>query len=112
MIPRPPRSTLFPYTTLFRSLLGDGDAVLGQAGAAIALGDDDVAPLRPERNLDGVRHDVHAAQECGAGFLVEQKLLGHGIPSFRGVTNELTDWGRLFVYVPRMPRTSSSFMMR
>src|SRR5688572_32667630 len=69
MIPRPPRSTLFPYTTLFRSLLGDGDAVLGQAGAAIALGDDDVAPLRPERNLDGVRHDVHAAQECGAGFL-------------------------------------------
>src|SRR2546428_10005509 len=24
MIRRPPRSTLFPYTTLFRSLLGDG----------------------------------------------------------------------------------------
>src|SRR5688572_31082509 len=26
MIRRPPRSTLFPYTTLFRSLLGSGDA--------------------------------------------------------------------------------------
>src|SRR5258708_21806435 len=26
MIRRPPRSTLFPYTTLFRSLLGDLDA--------------------------------------------------------------------------------------
>src|SRR2546430_15468591 len=25
MIRRPPRSTLFPYTTLFRSLLGRGD---------------------------------------------------------------------------------------
>src|SRR2546422_10707577 len=25
MIRRPPRSTLFPYTTLFRSLLGDDD---------------------------------------------------------------------------------------
>src|SRR5690349_23023034 len=24
MIPRPPRSTLFPYTTLFRSTLGSG----------------------------------------------------------------------------------------
>src|SRR5256885_8112287 len=40
MIRRPPRSTLFPYTTLFRSVLHDdahgpgGIAVLGQRGAA------------------------------------------------------------------------------
>src|SRR5438876_8124149 len=27
MIPRPPRSTLFPYTTLFRSRTGDPDRV-------------------------------------------------------------------------------------
>src|SRR5256885_4559872 len=27
MIRRPPRSTLFPYTTLFRSIAYDGDAV-------------------------------------------------------------------------------------
>src|SRR2546422_3440219 len=37
MIRRPPRSTLFPYTTLFRSLLvlaiGDGAELLGQAPA-------------------------------------------------------------------------------
>src|SRR5207302_6573444 len=61
------------------------------------LGEDDVPPLRTERHLDGVRHDVDAAQERGAGFLVEQKLLGHG-------------------YFPpecaRTPRMSSSFMMR
>src|SRR5260370_17116541 len=33
MIRRPPRSTLFPYTTLFRSLdqLADGPVALGQA---------------------------------------------------------------------------------
>src|SRR3712207_8725075 len=32
MIRRPPRSTLFPYTTLFRSkTLGDGIALLGDA---------------------------------------------------------------------------------
>src|SRR2546422_3893585 len=29
MIRRPPRSTLFPYTTLFRSLQEDGKALLG-----------------------------------------------------------------------------------
>src|SRR3712207_6942541 len=34
MIRRPPRSTLFPYTTLFRS----GDAFLLKAFAAIVLG--------------------------------------------------------------------------
>src|SRR5256885_10912962 len=30
MIRRPPRSTLFPYTTLFRSLAPDSDAVIYQ----------------------------------------------------------------------------------
>src|SRR5256886_6397059 len=29
MIRRPPRSTLFPYTTLFRSVVADGARVLG-----------------------------------------------------------------------------------
>src|SRR2546422_4742703 len=29
MIRRPPRSTLFPYTTLFRSVVGAGRAVVG-----------------------------------------------------------------------------------
>src|SRR5258707_8464659 len=32
MIRRPPRSTLFPYTTLFRSQLRVADATQGQAG--------------------------------------------------------------------------------
>src|SRR5256885_7615013 len=39
MIRRPPRSTLFPYTTLFRSLLVHGDgAARGQGHALGALG--------------------------------------------------------------------------
>src|SRR5947207_12552028 len=29
MIPRPPRSTLFPYTTLFRSKIAGGEALFG-----------------------------------------------------------------------------------
>src|SRR3712207_9300783 len=44
MIRRPPRSTLFPYTTLFRSLLLDGvdevDRRAAQVGAAHAVDDD------------------------------------------------------------------------
>src|SRR2546425_6768699 len=38
MIRRPPRSTLFPYTTLFRSLTEDADLrlCLGRAGRRIA----------------------------------------------------------------------------
>src|SRR2546422_5054713 len=37
MIRRPPRSTLFPYTTLFRSLLADPAQALGddRAGGAV-----------------------------------------------------------------------------
>src|SRR5437660_4540863 len=42
MIPRPPRSTLFPYTTLFRSHLAGGR--VGVAGQVVAL---DVLPARP-----------------------------------------------------------------
>src|SRR5256885_4583964 len=34
MIRRPPRSTLFPYTPLFRSLLGERDAELHRRGQA------------------------------------------------------------------------------
>src|SRR5690606_41756991 len=31
----PPRSTLFPYTTLFRSLFGDGDGVVPYESATL-----------------------------------------------------------------------------
>src|SRR3712207_9542995 len=37
MIRRPPRSTLFPYTTLFRSLLGGGAVAITQ-GTLAGLG--------------------------------------------------------------------------
>src|SRR3712207_7124384 len=69
MIRRPPRSTLFPYATLFRSLAGVGDLVvvggggerdqdrraagggeLGDAGRAGA-GNDEVRPGEPLGNV-------------------------------------------------------------
>src|SRR5438876_4749074 len=62
MIPRPPRSTLFPYTTLFRSPTGCGDVF----GAAV------VASLLAGANLDdalrlgtrmGARNVTHRGAE-------------------------------------------------
>src|SRR3712207_9048828 len=58
MIRRPPRSTLFPYTTLFRSLRGNArtayNPVLGQSwgfDATIKQGEQD--PAAAVRLLDG-----------------------------------------------------------
>src|SRR3989442_8115022 len=56
MIRRPPRSTLFPYTTLFRSLVGDHSRFLS--------GIDDRALLR--RFVD---HEVAVLDELAVGNL-------------------------------------------
>ena len=48
-------------------LLGDGHAVLGDRRRAEALLEHDVAALRTERRLDGVRQHIHAAQHARAG---------------------------------------------
>src|SRR2546426_7329375 len=51
MIRRPPRSTLFPYTTLFRSLGADFAVAIGVAGDTTVLTVHDVA-------AGGVRREV------------------------------------------------------
>src|SRR3712207_7768145 len=67
MIRRPPRSTLFPYTTLFRSAVrarGDGDldldladlALRAAVGAALVDGD----ALAHHLLLEGVERLLHA----------------------------------------------------
>src|SRR5260370_2249049 len=59
MIRRPPRSTLFPYTTLFRSLMVDErpESPLARAGTA---GDDQHRHALRERARDRVHHVVAA----------------------------------------------------
>ena len=49
-------------------LLGDGDAVLGDARSAEGLLDDDVTALGAEGHLDGIREDVDAAEHLLAGI--------------------------------------------
>src|SRR2546426_10505239 len=94
MIRRPPRSTLFPYTTLFRSLgagiIGDGpeieadwgtdvrplQAAIGEASrrrphgltrrqVAVVGGDVELAGAHPE--LQQPRIDVHERRAAGVG---------------------------------------------
>src|SRR5256885_7282337 len=52
MIRRPPRSTLFPYTTLFRSLLAAPGVNDCQSTASIA--DEDTMQVRVDSNIVGV----------------------------------------------------------
>src|SRR2546430_10909614 len=54
MIRRPPRSTLFPYTTLFRSPVVEAEAAREEAERRRDL--DDVAPADARRDV-AARHD-------------------------------------------------------
>src|SRR2546429_1441156 len=58
MIRRPPRSTLFPYATLFRSLVPAGVPLLPDADFVEELGE---ARLGAQRVGDGIHTKVHEA---------------------------------------------------
>src|SRR3712207_7272593 len=68
MIRRPPRSTLFPYTTLFRSVKDDGLA----AGKGVLVTDDRAAALAHGR----------AVLDAGHAVLVEEFLDGPEVSLF------------------------------
>jgi len=61
MIRRPPRSTLFPYTTLFRSGQKVWTSLAGQAGWAICLARTDPGAQPRHRGLTFFLVDMHAA---------------------------------------------------
>src|SRR3712207_8541659 len=63
MIRRPPRSTLFPYTTLFRSERGAGLGVLRPVVVLDGVGD----PQRHVRVRRGAGADEHTAAEVPVG---------------------------------------------
>src|SRR5258708_31551729 len=96
MIRRPPRSTLFPYTTLFRSLAGDG----GEAQWDLAV------QVQVRRNPDGGcrgEHDNRVAAvhprlpllwaagrrrwawwACGGWLVASHSVPGRAAPGFPG----------------------------
>src|SRR3712207_7309520 len=82
MIRRPPRSTLFPYTTLFRSrfpdlavvLLGDGPLreALEKRGAGLGVGG---AVRFPGHRADARRSEEHTSELQSRQYLVCRLLL-------------------------------------
>src|SRR5258708_14959640 len=75
MIRRPPRSTLFPYTTLFRSVLAQ--AVRALAGAEQATAPCERSALQPD-NADAVDHkrsEEHTSELQSPDHLVCRLLL-------------------------------------
>src|SRR5258708_27328117 len=85
MIRRPPRSTLFPYTTLFRSIArverGGGNLAAGQKVQLAVCGDLHIARLAAQRTLStngagsGVRSEEHTSELQSPDHLVCRLLL-------------------------------------
>src|SRR3712207_7256254 len=90
MIRRPPRSTLFPYTTLFRSGVGAAqllrDVGVGHRQALdVGLVDDGLVVRRPRRPVhapvevrvddDGLRSEEHTSELQSRQYLVCRLLL-------------------------------------
>src|SRR3712207_8510859 len=85
MIRRPPRSTLFPYTTLFRSVervIGRLDAQLSEERVAqlrvvmlTGVHEQSGCPSRPELGQDGGRSEEHTSELQSRQYLVCRLLL-------------------------------------
>src|SRR3712207_8160995 len=83
MIRRPPRSTLFPYTTLFRSSyrLPDGAAGAGQieftvtVDAANAIFEDNAVGTGETNNSAAVRSEEHTSELQSRQYIVCRLLL-------------------------------------
>src|SRR2546425_5144264 len=78
MIRRPPRSTLFPYTTLFRSCgVGHGGEQVGDGGVVVAVAADRF-PARAALLLQvtaGGRSEEHTSELQSLAYLVCRLLL-------------------------------------
>src|SRR3712207_8444496 len=66
MIRRPPRSTLFPYTTLFRSPQ-DGDGIAPQSAIRFELARPATVSLRIEDAAGRAVRNVYLKRSLGAG---------------------------------------------
>src|SRR3712207_7901643 len=80
MIRRPPRSTLFPYTTLFRSCAGDGGESPEGSGTTAAEASPPAAPITiqlKEENGSGQsgRSEEHTSELQSRQYLVCRLLL-------------------------------------
>src|SRR5688572_31515836 len=76
MIRRPPRSTLFPYTTLFRSPAAEGRGGVRLRGGAEVGGRRDLARRRAGRDRKSTRLNSSHSQISYAVFCLKKKKTG------------------------------------
>src|SRR5438309_5884010 len=75
MLRRPPRSTLFPYTTLFRSLFGMSARMVTQKGLDLVLGADLLAESNAQFIFLGAgEHRYHEALGNLAAAAPDRKI--------------------------------------
>src|SRR3712207_7497920 len=76
MIRRPPRSTLFPYTTLFRSI-HEGRRIVGRGGYVDHVGviQQRVEVARPRAESENERSEEHTSELQSRQYLVCRLLL-------------------------------------
>src|SRR3712207_7049541 len=90
MIRRPPRSTLFPYTTLFRSSAPRGPSPCLLAPGlerGVALGADD---LDDELNVLHARSEEHTSELQSRQYLVCRLLLEKKNTTFSAIDHKTT----------------------
>src|SRR2546425_2298781 len=76
MIRRPPRSTLFPYTTLFRSLGPGGAVAFSPDGKSVLAAGGNIARLwRIPPIAEGDRSEEHTSELQSLAYLVCRLLL-------------------------------------
>src|SRR3712207_7640078 len=86
MIRRPPRSTLFPYTTLFRSGVGARASLRSDADLdELAVGGDDVdvvdnGSVAPRTRSEEHTSELQSRQHLVCRLLLEKKKQIHALP--------------------------------
>src|SRR5688572_32042304 len=88
MIRRPPRSTLFPYTTLFRSRLLAGDAALRAGYAQHVLAGRHRAEVHQVGEVALIRSEEHTSElqsqsNLVCRLLLEKKKKKHNIERYK-----------------------------
>src|SRR2546425_4127806 len=92
MIRRPPRSTLFPYTTLFRSLVTVVLDVIRQPQRVerphrpVEVGKRRLDETRPDVEADGDRSEEHTSELQSLAYLVCRLLLEKKKNTYRCAT--------------------------
>src|SRR2546430_10503660 len=87
MIRRPPRSTLFPYTTLFRSFLPESLCSSSQQSSRLRC-----SAASPTKNSSGARSEEHTSELQSQSNLVCRLLLEKKIQMHHTHAKPLTSW--------------------